>query len=270
MADHWNAQARQWRHIGAPLRPSPPDVADAESAVRELAQGAAQPLRAALLGVTPELAGMDWPRDTRLLAVDRCRGMIAGVWPAPPMQAWAVRGDWSRLPCESASLDAVVGDGCYTLLPYPQVYSAVTAEVARVLRPGGLFWIRLFVRPETPEPADAVFADLRAGRIGSFHAFKWRLAMALHGTLAEGVPIGQVHARWQREAIDIPALAARTGWSQDSIRTIEAYRDSPTRYHFATLAEARAHLAAHFSETGCRQYDYELGERCPVLRLARR
>lgn len=271
--DHWNEHARRWSHFGAPLRPLPEDVAVAEALAAGLAAARAPaPLRAVLLGVTPELAGMRWPAGTRLRAVDRCEGMIAGVWPRDhvPAGARADAGDWSALPLPDGGADLVLGDGCYVLLPVPGGYDAVSAEVARVLAPHGRYLMRLFVRPEQQESPGTVLSDLAAGRIGSFHAFKWRLAMALHGDLAGGVRVGEVWQRWHDSGIDPLALQQRHGWSAGSIATIDGYRGVDTRYHFPTLAEARAHLSRWFRELECHQFDYELGERCPTLVMAPR
>ena len=45
----------------------------------------------------------------------------------------------------------------------------------------GLFAVRTLIRPDEPEPVAVVLDNLRAGRIGNFHVFKWRLNMARHG-----------------------------------------------------------------------------------------
>jgi hypothetical protein len=58
-AAHWNAHARRWANLGHPLRPGPQDIARYEAAVAELFSSA--PLKALLLGVTPEVACMSWP-----------------------------------------------------------------------------------------------------------------------------------------------------------------------------------------------------------------
>lgn len=265
--------------MGAPLRPLAEDVSLFErlvgAAAGERAGRAVR--RAALLGVTPEIARMRWPRGTRLAAFDRCPGMIAEVWPraalAPETRAHATRADWRVLPVADGTFDVVVGDGCYTLLDAPAGFRGLGAEAARVLAPGGAFVMRFFVRPERAEPLDDVFAALAAGEIGSFHAFKWRLAMALHGTLAEGVAVAAVWAAWAswvaREG-GADALAARLGWPAAEVRTIDAYRDAPARYTFPTLAEARELLGEHFVERGCHVGAYELGERCPTLLLTPR
>lgn len=38
--------------------------------------------RVLLLGVTPEYALLPWPTGTAFTAIDKCRDMIAKVWPA--------------------------------------------------------------------------------------------------------------------------------------------------------------------------------------------
>jgi SAM-dependent methyltransferase len=266
-SDHWNQHARQWSRIGPPLRPAPEDVAIVRDWVADCANGT--PLHAVLLGVTPELATMPWPAGTQLAAFDRCVPMIEGVWPADRLElpATALCGDWRALPLPSGGARVVIGDGCYTLLDYPEGYRRVTAEVRRVLEPAGRYIIRFFTRPEAREPLNAVFADLHAARIGNFHVFKWRLAMALHGELRDGVRLADVWRAWRTGCPDPEALARRLGWAPEVVATIDNYRDVDTRYTFPTLAEARAGLAGDFAELACRFPSYELGDRCPTLLL---
>lgn len=264
---HWNKHAAQWQHVGPPLRPTAQDVALLERLLRDWwagrDTGAPQAL---LLGVTPEIASMDWPAGTRLLAVDRCQGMIAGVWQAPALaQAEVQCADWLDLPLPDHSRDLAVGDGCFTLLPYPDGYQALFGSLRRVLRDDGLLVMRFFVRPPQAESGDRVFDDLLAGRIGNFHVFKWRLAMALHGSSEQGIRLADIWDAWHDAGIDTAALAARLGWMPESIATIDVYRDVQTRYTFPTLDEVRAIAADCFAEQSCHVGDYELAERCPTL-----
>lgn len=267
--DHWRRHAQQWDSVGPPLRPDRDDVAVAQRLVhraRRMAGGGS--LRIALLGVTPELAGMAWPQGSRLLPVDRSVEMIRGILPrraAVPMMP--VCAGWLQLPLGDDSLDCVVGDGCFTVLEHVEAHRRLCRELCRVLRPGGCFVIRLFVQsPERESPA-AVFDELAAGTIGSFHVFKWRLAMALHDNLDEGIPVRDIWRRWSQAGVAAEGLAARLGWSLDAVRTIEVYRDSPARYTFPTLDQAREVLAEHFEELECHVPAYELGDRCPSLLL---
>jgi Methyltransferase domain len=268
---HWERHARQWRHVGPPLRPVTEDVRLMQGAVAQQRRKHAEPVfHALLLGVTPELASMRWPEDTCLLAVDRCEGMIARVWPRQglPDMAWVVRGDWHRFPVRSATMDMVIGDGFFTPLAYPADYLSLGAQIRRLLRPGGSYVIRPFVRPQDAENVTTISDDLWSGKIGNFHVFKLRLAMALHGSPDQGVRLRDIWTTWNRLVPDPDALIRRLGWPRDEIATINAYRDVDTRYTFPTLAELRQVLANHFVELECHIPGYELGERCPMMLLS--
>lgn len=262
--DHWNQHARQWSLIGPPLRPVNEDIRLLEAAIRDwrARQAVAAPC-ALLCGVTPEVAGMRWPSGTQLIAVDHSLPMIAGVWPAAAPGV-AVCGDWLALPVADASQHLLIGDGCYSLLTGRARYLAFAAELRRVATDHALLAMRYFVRPEQAEPVSRVVDDLWQQRIGNFHVFKWRLAMALHGTLEQGVRLGDVWSVWRQAVPDPAQLAAHLGWRPEVVNTIHNYRDVDTRYSFPTLAEAQAHTGA-FELVATHVPGYELGERCPTL-----
>jgi SAM-dependent methyltransferase len=263
--DHWNEHARQWSLIGPPLRPVAGDIAvlEREISAWQKRSGATTP-RALLCGVTPEIARMRWPGGTRLVAVDHSVAMIAGVWPAGEAPGHAVCGEWMRLPLADGSRDVLIGDGCFSLLVGHRCYAAFAAELRRVAVPGALLLMRYFIRPDTPEAARDVVDDLWQKRIGNFHVFKWRLAMALHGTLDEGVRLADIWNAWHAAAPDPAKLADHLGWPHAMVNTIHNYRGVETRYSFPTLAEARE-LTGDFDEVAIHVPDYELGERCPTL-----
>lgn len=265
--DHWNAHARQWDLIGVPLRPAPEDITwlEGQVAAWQAAQGVAAP-QALLCGVTPEIARMRWPAQTRLTAFDHAQAMIRGVWPAAAAPGSAVCGDWLRLPLRNASQQLLLGDGCWSLLVGLDRYAAFARELHRVAAPGALLLMRYFLRPDAPEPVAQVFDDLWQQRIGNFHVFKWRLAMALHGTLEQGVRLGDVWQAWQQAVPDPARLAARLGWAPAVLHTIHNYRDVDTRYTFPTRAEALA-LVGRFDVVAEHSPGYELGARCPTLAL---
>lgn len=266
--DHWPIHARQWNHIGGPLRPSPEDLAVVRGVVAtwEAEHQGAHP-SVLVLGVTPELAKLPWPSGARVLAVDRSEAMIAAVWSGAGTvaSASAVCGDWRALPCAAGSLDLVVGDGCFSVLAYPTDYRAVSAELRRVLSAGGRFVMRFFVPPPAREDVVTIAGDLRAGRIGTFHAFKWRLAMATQQTPEQGASLERIWSAWRAMCPDPARLAAELGWSDEAVATMDAYRDARTTYSFPTLAEIRAVLGADLEELSCHLPRYELGDRCPTL-----
>jgi len=271
-SDLWDKNSLQWQKIGPPLRPCGQDIDFLQRLIAEkcAAAGCTSP-RALLLGVTPEIARMRWPRNTRLLALDCHWGMIRNVWPGNrTVGAVAACGDWTKMPVADEACDVVVGDGCFSMLGYPEGYATVTRELRRVLQRDGLFAMRAFIRPDKPEPVAVVFDDLRAGRIGNFHVFKWRLNMALHGDLTAGVRLADSWNVWNQAVPEPVALAQKLDWPIETMRTIDAYRGDDTRYTYPTLAELRQALAAHFSPTACTHPAYELGERCPTLLFAPR
>ncbi len=263
--DHWNQHARQWSLIGSPLRPVAEDIALLENEIRDWSARTAVTAPDALLcGVTPEVARMRWPAGTRLVAVDHSRPMIAGVWPAAEAPGIAVCGDWLSLPLANASQHLLIGDGCYSLLVGRAQYAAFAAELRRVASDDALLAMRYFVRPETGEAVSRVIDDLWQQRIGNFHVFKWRLAMALHGTLEQGVRLRDVWEAWHQAVPDPEKLAAHLGWPVAVVNTINNYRNVDTRYSFPTLAEVRA-SAGDFEIKAMHVPVYELGERCPTL-----
>jgi SAM-dependent methyltransferase len=266
-ASHWRSVGAQWALQESPGLPSPEDIAFYEQSVADWhAQARPASVLALLLGVTPEIALMRWPAGAEVVAVDQSQGMIGAVWPGARPGHAAVCARWTELPLAAASRDVAIGDGCYSCLD-AAAYRVMSRALREVLRPGGLLVMRFFVRPEARESTAQVFADLFAKRIGSFFAFKWRLAMALHGTLAEGVRLADVWDAWHAAVPQPEALARHLDWSLPKILMMDHYRKSELRYTFPTLAEARVALEDDFREIACRVPYYELGTRCPTLIL---
>lgn len=261
-ASHWSAYRARWARLGPPLRPHA-DVVPAVAAQLERHRGPTL-----LLGVTPELASI----APDVTAVDRSEAMIAGVWPGDGPARRAVRADWLDLPFAPASFAAAVGDGSLSAVPWPDAHRRIGDGLARVLAPGGRAVFRVFRRPDRGESVGAVQDDALRGRIGSFHAYKWRLAMAVvaergHPNLA----VRDLLAAFESSCPDRAELAARAGWDPRDIEMIDAYRDSDEVYSFASsdellAAASDALVPAGFFASG----SYELAERCPLFVLDRR
>ena len=264
-APHWERYARDWDLLGTPLRPAAEDVAIYERAVAAWQAGHARGPRALLLGVTPEIATMGWPRGTQLVAIDRSAAMIAWVWPARAREhGAAVRGDWLNLPLADASQDVVIGDSPLHQR-YPHEQRAALQSFHRVLSRDGLLVVRYFCAPDRAEDPKQVFDDLLAGRIGSFHAFKWRLAMALQRSAEEGVAWGAIWDAWHAWVRDPEAMMRARRWPVAQLRTIDVYQGASARISFPTYAEAKALLAETFDPAQTIVPGYELGERCPIV-----
>ena len=220
---------------------------------------------ALLLGVTQEIARMRWPAGTRLVAADRSLAMIQSLWPGDALGYPAFCAEWNALPVRDRSHDIVIGDGAFNIMPDPDGHHALAAVIARILRPGGVMLMRVFLRPDHAEPAATAIEDLWQGRIGNFHVFKWRLAQSLQGDSSAGVRLADIWDAWRAAVPDPQRLAERLGWPLEVLATIDNYRDALARYTFPTLSEVRALFDQRFVEQMCAFPSYELGERCPTL-----
>jgi SAM-dependent methyltransferase len=269
-ADHWGRLATFWSLLGSPLRPAAQDMAVAEAVARSWRQShPGAPLHALVLGATPEYAAMAWPDGASVVAIDRSEAMLGALWPGgegPPARRGQA-GDWRALALADGSVDLALGDGCFTVVEFPDEARQVTRELGRVLRPGGRLVVRVFARPEAREELDEVAAALWAGRIGSLHALKWRLAMAVQPARARRVAVVDVWHAFVRICPDASRLVTQLGWPPQVLATIEPYRESAAAYAFPTLEEMRAVLADGFIELACHVPGYELGDRCPTLVL---
>jgi len=265
----WARHARQWARVGPPLRPSADDEVLLSRVVETWPRNRAHTVL--LLGVTPEVAHAPWPSRTRLVAIDHSFAMIKAIWAgAATNPAFAVCADWRSLPVAKGACDLIVGDGSLNVFARGAEHHALARALREAIAPDGRLVLRLFVRPDRAEPVETVIADLVAGRIRSFHAFKWRLAMAVHGDHGDGVRLADIWRAWHDAVPDPAALADRLGWSRDVVGTIDAYRDSPTRYTFPTHAEIAAALAPLFKEIERLVPPYEIGDRCPSFIFAPR
>ena len=82
MKDYWDLLAHQFGHQQPPLRPCAEDVQILEGIIHDWSQKNFQPAtNVLLLGVTPEIATLNWPAKTFLTAVDKSEAMIEVVWP---------------------------------------------------------------------------------------------------------------------------------------------------------------------------------------------
>jgi len=256
--DHWKDLASQWNRIGPPLRPSPEDVQIAQQLL-----GTAEGLHL-LLGVTPELSNL----TPQLVAIDNNAGMIGAVWPGNCAGHNAVQADWLDMPFADHSFDAVIADGSFSLLHYPLQYRQLFSQLKRIMKPGSKLVLRVFASPVAGETCAAVCHDAMVGQAGGFHAFKWRLAMALAAESQNpNISVADIHEIFCRLLPDRMQLGDATDWSQEDIATIDFYQGSPARYSFPTLQQLRQVMSPEFSETGLMHGSYELAERYPTLVL---
>ena len=269
----WDDIASNWDDWGPPLRPSAEDLRIMRAAVVRWHadgpvrgdDGAPRQVRVFLCGVTPEIAAMDWPFPIDLVGMDQAESMVRIVWPGDvPGVRRAMVGNWLESGLEPHSRDVVIGDGGVVFFDYPQGQRTLTAALHRLLKAGGLLVYRDFAGPRRRETLAEVFDAMRAGRISSFHAFKWRVAMAIQPDSRRGVRQDDVWRACMEAAIE-PAKLPQPGWSPRAIDTIRFYRGKESRLYFPTVDEFRDLLAERFEDVQVVIPSYELGERCPIL-----
>jgi SAM-dependent methyltransferase len=253
---HWQNFAKQWNRLASPLRPCAEDVENFRQAIGR------NPGRCLLLGVTPELAEI----SPQLTAIDNSAAMIGALWKNNGNPA--ILGDWLDMPFADGSYDTIIGDGCLVLLSHPVQHQRFFEQLVRVIAPGGKIVLRVFVSPEQGESRELVCSDALKGKMKSFHAFKWRLSMAIASETADhNLSVAETCATFDRLIPDRRLLASVTGWNAENIATIDFYRNSEARYSYPTLAQVRQTIPLSLKETGLIYGHYELAERCPLLTL---
>ncbi len=260
-ATHWNDYHHRWSRLKPPLRPDTDVVAAFARAL------AGHNDRVLLLGVTQELANI----GTHVTAIDRNASMIANIWPGDTNARRATCGNWLALPFEENEFTAIVGDGSLSAIQYPADYRTLLAQLARVLKAGGVFACRLFLTPDEVESVEEVKALTLAGKIASFHSFKWQLAMAIVQEVREpNIAVAAILERFSVLFPDRAALSVVTGWSDVDIETIDVYKNSPDIYSFPTLARLRETIPETFRNVRLVQAGaYPLAQRCPLIVMER-
>jgi SAM-dependent methyltransferase len=219
-----------------------------------------------LLGVTPEIATMPWPQDTSLTAADRSPEMIKKLWPgdAPGLRR-VLCVDWFELPRPPRRYDLVLADGSFNVVGYPSDLRRLLAGVAGLVAHGALLLTRTFTRPLQAERMVDLEDAARAGEAGSFHAFKFRLAMAQQQTAELGVSMDDIWRLWRGLDDRIDGLSALNGWTPEVVSTIDRFRGSHMRLSFPTRDELVVTLrTAGLSLVDSHTPAYEMGERCPT------
>jgi len=267
---YWEARSARWQ-VSTPISPLPDDIHFYEAnAARDAGEAAGSD--ALLLGVTPAIATMRWPVGTRLVALDWSQGMLRNVFPRTSVASFAraVRGDWREIPLADASVDFVVGDGCYSTFATLEGPAQVNREVARVLRPGGRFCLRCHRRLDAATPIETLFGRLLAGEFRDLDMFRWQLAMSVHGDSRDGVCLGDVWRVWSGHVPDARRLQQRLGWTDAAISNMESWKGSRSRYLFPRLDELQALAHVDFDLEDCDIPEYEWGENFPRLTLSAR
>jgi hypothetical protein len=255
MATHWTRHLRHWHLLGPPLRPH----ADVIDQVRTLIDAGSPRL---LLGSTVEYAAL----GPGTIAMDAGLSMMSALWRSADSSSLAIQCDWTRMSIASHSIAHVLGDGSLNAVS-TAVLTEVLQEVARVLRPEGSLIARVFCRPPNAESAADIRRDVKLGRAGSFHALKWRVAMAaLPDPASPDIAVSAIRDAVIAQYPDRHALCRSTGWNRAEVDTLDVYDGSSVIYNFPTEAAIFALLRRWFASVEIIHCgSYPLAERCPIL-----
>jgi SAM-dependent methyltransferase len=215
-----------------------------------------------LLGATVEYAAL----GTRVIAMDASYPMVAALWRSGDPNGLAIQGDWTNMPVRPRTFSHVLGDGSLNAVS-SSVLPSVLDEVRRVLQPQGALVARVFCRPAVAETADDIRRDVRLGRVGTFHALKWRVAMSLlRGPGASDIAVSDIRDALMIQFPDREALCAETGWRRAEVDTLDVYDGSAVIYNFPTEMAIVGLLRRWFTEVEVVPCGtYALAERCPLI-----
>lgn len=258
--------AQRYERLGQPLRPSLQDIALAEQTVT--AHAATDPgrsMRALLLGVTPDVVRMPWPKNVSLVAMDNCRSMIDALWRPCSGAQTAVCGDWRTPVLRDHACDIVLGDGSLNALASFADVRTLTANLVRVLRPDGVAVLRSYIQPDRPESPAEIFDKMHDGAIASFTHLRLRLLMAVDRNGDGGVALSDVYRCWANRNHG-GRLPSGPGWD-GADDMIEYYARASDTYVFPNLAEFRSLLEPSFEFVRIAYGPGALADRCPAFIL---
>ena len=263
-SDAWSKSALGLGLARPPWTPCPEDGDLLLAAVSPYVAGGGAASLVALLGVTPALTQLSWPKGARVLAVDASATMVGSQWRAhPSVPSAVIRAKWQALPLPDNSAAAIAGDGSLNALPYA-AYPDLLREVARVLAPEGVLILRCFVRPETRWTVQDIIQEVAERAYPNSASFRLRLCMSLaerDGTLVLGTLLERFNALFP----DRDKLAAMAGWPIDEVDRFDMDRDSEIELTFPSLSELAARAAPLFAIHDVRRGSYDLAELCPTI-----
>jgi SAM-dependent methyltransferase len=258
----WAGIARSYAAFGSPFVPSRDDIDLVEKAVATRGEG----IHAVMLGVTPGIALMQWPRDARITAADGSAAVIGALWPGDiPNVRRAVCAQWLAIPVVPGSCDVVVGDGSLNVCRFPGEVRELCRAVHSLLKEDGILVVRCYVRPSEPETVDEVMAAVLSEAGLTVDQFKMRLYLAMQRSARAGVAVREAARILYRYDIDQRMMRERFGWNGAAIEPFLSWPVSDAVYTFPSLEELRAVLGDCFEEVSITYPGYELGYCCPTL-----
>lgn len=263
--DVWASIAASYAAFGSPLVPGAADIQALERAVAQCRPCQGARTQAVILGVTPGIALMKWPRGTILTAVDGSADVIGALWPGDVAhQRRAVCASWLSIPVATKSCEVIVGDGSLNTFRFHDDALALIRAMHDLLVDGGMAALRVYVRPRNRESVTQVMDALRRGPGLAVDSFKMRLWMAMQRSVEEGVAVRDAARVLDSHGIDADAMR-RLGWSDAAIAPFAIWRTSDAVYSFPALDELYALTGEYFQVESLSWPDYEMGQCCPTI-----
>lgn len=255
----WSGHSRNWDKFGPPLRPT---TAVADHMREQMISGN----RILMLGVTPELHAV----FDNIIAVDRDPDMIRNVWPGDTDTKTAIQGEWLQMRWPEGSFDGIACDGGLGMLEDPDDMRYFQSLCMRWLKPGGTVVHRLFERPtgRYAITRERLLLEVDDHDRVNWHAFKWLMAFNICDVKDDSnLGLVEIMDLFNDMFPDRDALSIRTGWSRESIDTIDLYAGSDKVSYFGTREEYAATIPGSAIDVSFRVIPgYDLSEHCPIMR----
>ena len=242
MDNYWNS-LEYWELLEAPLRVDNCVVEKFKELIDETDS-------VLLLGCTKELYTVT--KDVTVIDINQQRiNMFKPI-------GKVVCGDWLNIIDElDFNIQYVIGDGSFNCLRF-QEWPCLIHSVKKVLNPGGKIIVRIFETPANVDSLKNIKEKIENKEIATFSELKWILAMYLAYTN------NHVVVEYIRDLFylifDKEKLSKQTGWSLESINTIDAYENSKQIYCFPSERQ----IKKEFPESKRIQVlGYPMAERCP-------
>lgn len=143
----------------------------------------------------------------------------------------------------NASRDLALCDGGLSFCRYPDELQVLAANLGRIIAPGGMFIVRLYVDADYRETTFEIFTELRAGKILNSSELKLRLWFALNPADGSGLRLADV---WQsfHAAFPTPEVLSRSlDWPEPDINSMHGYRDMQDSYYFPSVQQVTEVMA---------------------------
>jgi hypothetical protein len=267
--DVWVSVARHYHEMLPPLAPHAEDIAEFERTVAIFSGlGERSAIEAVMLGITPSIALMNWPSASQITGIEMSAAVIKAIWPGDiPNKREAKCASWFALSDCKNSCDVVIGDGSFIACRFPQEARMLIKAVRESLRHGGIFIVRVYIRPDKPESLEGVMRDLLTLKYHGIDGFKLRLWLALARSVEDGVAVQEAARVLEEYRVDEKVMMERLGWTAAAVKHLGKWRTSNAVYSFPSLNELRELTNEYFYEESITFPTYCLGNCCPILVL---